>query len=153
TRRLTGRAAYRSNSKNFGSSTCRRCACRRSTQWPDEKRPGSVPSLVTSSSDSRHAERASCSSGLLILGAMLTRRMFLRLMGASAGAAALTGTELLSNAAAAATPALKTNGSNGIEHIVILMMENRSFDHYLGWLPGADGRLDMEFLSTDGNVY
>jgi phospholipase C len=74
-------------------------------------------------------------------------------MGASAGAAALTGTELLSNAAAAATPALKPNGSNGIEHIVILMMENRSFDHYLGWLPGADGRLDMQFLSTDGNVY
>ena len=23
--------------------------------------------------------------------------------------------------------------------IVVLMMENRSFDHYLGWLPGADG--------------
>ena len=26
------------------------------------------------------------------------------------------------------------------EHVVVLMMENRSFDHFLGWLPGADGR-------------
>lgn len=30
--------------------------------------------------------------------------------------------------------------ASGIEHIVVVMMENRSFDHYLGWLPGADGR-------------
>lgn len=27
-----------------------------------------------------------------------------------------------------------------IEHVVVVMMENRSFDHYLGWAPGADGR-------------
>src|SRR5262245_50621940 len=84
---------------------------------------------------------------------MLTRRLFLRLMGASAGAAALTAPELLSNAAAAATPAMKANGSNGIEHVVILMMENRSFDHFLGWVPGADGRHDMTFPSPDGNTY
>ena len=29
---------------------------------------------------------------------------------------------------------------SGIEHIVVVMMENRSFDHLLGWLPGAEGR-------------
>jgi phospholipase C len=29
---------------------------------------------------------------------------------------------------------------SGIEHIVVVMMENRSFDHILGWLPGHDGR-------------
>ncbi len=29
---------------------------------------------------------------------------------------------------------------SGIEHVVVVMMENRSFDHLLGWLPGADGR-------------
>ncbi|HJZ71252.1 MAG TPA: alkaline phosphatase family protein [Vicinamibacterales bacterium] len=28
----------------------------------------------------------------------------------------------------------------GIDHIIVLMMENRSFDHFLGWLPAADGR-------------
>ncbi|HSS01229.1 MAG TPA: alkaline phosphatase family protein [Kofleriaceae bacterium] len=29
---------------------------------------------------------------------------------------------------------------SGIQHIVVVMMENRSFDHLLGWLPGANGR-------------
>jgi phospholipase C len=29
---------------------------------------------------------------------------------------------------------------SGLEHIVVVTMENRSFDHFLGWLPGADGR-------------
>ena len=29
---------------------------------------------------------------------------------------------------------------SGIEHIVLVMMENRSFDHILGWLPDHDGR-------------
>ncbi len=32
-------------------------------------------------------------------------------------------------------------------------MENRSFDHFLGWLPHADGRHDLEFTAPDGNVY
>ena len=27
-----------------------------------------------------------------------------------------------------------------VDTFVVLMMENRSFDHYLGWLPNADGR-------------
>jgi phospholipase C len=29
---------------------------------------------------------------------------------------------------------------SGIEHVVLVMMENRSFDHMLGWVPHADGR-------------
>jgi phospholipase C len=29
---------------------------------------------------------------------------------------------------------------SGIDHVVVVMMENRSFDHLLGWLPEADGR-------------
>src|SRR5499427_9108005 len=29
---------------------------------------------------------------------------------------------------------------SGIEHIVVVMMENRSFDQLLGWIPGADGK-------------
>ena len=64
----------------------------------------------------------------------------------------MTGTEYLSQTAARAA-AQFPNGSQGVEHVVVLMMENRSFDHFLGWLPGADGRLDMTYLSTDGNVY
>ncbi len=35
--------------------------------------------------------------------------------------------------------ALPPPEESGIDHIVVVMMENRSFDHYLGWVPGADG--------------
>jgi phospholipase C len=35
--------------------------------------------------------------------------------------------------------------------VVVLMMENRSFDHVLGWLPGANGRQEgLEFADIDG---
>jgi phospholipase C len=30
--------------------------------------------------------------------------------------------------------------AGAIRHVVVLMMENRSFDHFLGWVPGADGK-------------
>src|SRR5437868_13020110 len=30
--------------------------------------------------------------------------------------------------------------NSGIDHIVVVMMENRSFDHMLGWSTNADGR-------------
>jgi phospholipase C len=83
---------------------------------------------------------------------MLTRRTLLQLMGASTGLA-ITGSELLSQTAANAAPARFPHGSNGVEHVVVLMMENRSFDHFLGWLPGADGRHDMTYPSADGNSY
>ncbi|HEX4701853.1 MAG TPA: alkaline phosphatase family protein [Pseudonocardiaceae bacterium] len=66
---------------------------------------------------------------------------------------AITGTDLLSQAAANASPALLPHGSKGVEHVVVLMMENRSFDHFLGWLPGADGRHDLTFPAPDGNIY
>jgi len=40
---------------------------------------------------------------------------------------------------------------SGIEHIVVVMMENRSFDHILGWLPGADGRrAGLSYATPDG---
>ena len=83
---------------------------------------------------------------------MLTRRTFMQLMG-GASAVAVTGTDLLARAASAATSAVTPAGRNGVQPVVILMMENRSFDHFLGWLPGADGRQDLAYLSTDGNVY
>jgi phospholipase C len=73
-------------------------------------------------------------------------------MGASTGVA-ITGSEFLSQTAASAAPAHFPHGSRGIEHVVVLMMENRSFDHFLSWLPDADGRHDMTYLATDGNVY
>jgi phospholipase C len=85
-------------------------------------------------------------------GPAFTRRTFLQIMAASTGAA-LTGAEFLSQMTASAASALSPRGSNGIEHVVVLMMENRSFDHFLGWLPDANGRQDMTYLSADGNLY
>jgi phospholipase C len=84
---------------------------------------------------------------------MLTRRRFLQIAAASSGLA-VTGTDLLAQAVANASSTIRPGGSRGIRHIVILMMENRSFDHLLNWLPGADGRTDLTFVSSvDGNTY
>src|SRR5205807_6626663 len=76
-----------------------------------------------------------------------TRRQIL-LGGASvAGAAALSPLLGAGDGSAAATSRtaalhhdLPDPASSGIDHIVVLCMENRSFDHILGWLPGANGR-------------
>jgi len=65
----------------------------------------------------------------------------------------MAGTNVFSPRSALAAPARFPRGSNGVEHVVILMMENRSFDHFLGWLPGADGRHDLVFQAPDGNHY
>ena len=84
---------------------------------------------------------------------MLNRRKFLQIAAVSSGLA-ITGADLLSQAVANASTTVRADGSRGIKHIVILMMENRSFDHFLGWLPGADGRHDLRFVSAvDGNTY
>jgi phospholipase C len=63
------------------------------------------------------------------MSGLTTRRRFV------AGAAAAVG------AAALGRPVLGARAADpGFDHVVVVMMENRSFDHMLGWLPGADGR-------------
>ncbi len=43
---------------------------------------------------------------------------------------------------------------SGIDHVVVLMMENRSFDHMLGWLPGANGvQAGRSFADTSGQSH
>ncbi|KNC55222.1 phosphatidylglycerol specific phospholipase C [Thecamonas trahens ATCC 50062] len=46
-----------------------------------------------------------------------------------------------------------TNASSPIKNVVVLMMENRSFDHFLGWLkelnPEVDGLTGSEFNPTN----
>ncbi len=74
-----------------------------------------------------------------------SRRDFLLGTLGAAGAAAL-GAGLTQTSGAAATASasrpgpLPSPGASGIEHVVVVMMENRSFDHFLGWLPGANGK-------------
>lgn len=41
---------------------------------------------------------------------------------------------------------------SGIEHIVLVMMENRSFDHFLGWLPGANGQQANVYPNKSGGM-
>lgn len=39
----------------------------------------------------------------------------------------------------------------GLEHVVVVMMENRSFDHMLGWLPNARGmQQGLTYVDRDG---
>src|SRR5688572_25947411 len=67
-----------------------------------------------------------------------TRRHFIKTAAAATGALAMgVGS---TTALAARSKKLPKPKHSGIEHIVIVMMENRSFNHFLGWLPGADGR-------------
>jgi phospholipase C len=63
----------------------------------------------------------------------LSRRDFL------VGSAAVVGS-LAVGRRIAVPAALPLPARSGIDHIVVVMMENRSFDHFLGWLPKADGR-------------
>ncbi|MCX7071924.1 MAG: phospholipase C, phosphocholine-specific [Gammaproteobacteria bacterium] len=69
-------------------------------------------------------------------GTPLDRRAFLRMTAATAGAALLPA----SIQKALAIPARSRSGTiRDVEHVVILMQENRSFDHYFGTLPGVRG--------------
>jgi phospholipase C len=61
-----------------------------------------------------------------------------RFLGAAAAAA--IGGRPLAHAAASARAKLPSPAKSGLDHVVLVMMENRSFDHLLGWLPGADGK-------------
>src|ERR1035441_9887180 len=63
---------------------------------------------------------------------------------ATASATGATGT---------ASTALPAPGGSGIEHVIVVMMENRSFDHFLGWLPHADGRqAGLTYPDTRGKL-
>lgn len=72
----------------------------------------------------------------------MNRRTFLKTTSAVAAA-----TPLLTDLAPAANPAPQ------IEHVVVVMMENRSFDHLFGWLPNSDGRqAGLEFPNKTGGM-
>ncbi|ADV81018.1 phosphocholine-specific phospholipase C [Terriglobus saanensis] len=67
---------------------------------------------------------------------MKTRRDFLRMTATSAGAAMVP--PAIQRALAIA-PRRGTGTIQDVEHVVILMQENRSFDHYFGTLRGVRG--------------
>jgi phospholipase C len=87
----------------------------------------------------------------------LRRRDFLQRLAVGAGLAAGMGTvlspdTLMAEAARRQRRTVLPNPRNlPVDTFVVLMMENRSFDHYLGWLPGADGRqAGLTFTDAQG---
>ncbi|MBV9663642.1 MAG: alkaline phosphatase family protein [Actinobacteria bacterium] len=84
----------------------------------------------------------------------ITRRRFLQGAGAAGALLAAGGARSLAQAATARPAALPSPAQSGIEHIVVLVMENRSFDHFLGWVPGADGRQDgLSYADGAGRLH
>jgi phospholipase C len=72
----------------------------------------------------------------------ITRRRFLTMAGAAAGAAA--GASVMPSPLIERALAVTAAGSSlkDVKHVVILMQENRSFDHYFGTMSGVRGFAD-----------
>ncbi|WP_422138050.1 phosphocholine-specific phospholipase C [Endozoicomonas sp. ALC020] len=85
----------------------------------------------------------------------LSRRKFLKASGI--GLTGVTASGLLppSIVKALSIPANNVHGNiNDVEHVVILMQENRAFDHYFGTLAGVRGFADRHPVPTVyGNVW
>jgi phospholipase C len=80
----------------------------------------------------------------------ISRRDFLRGTAVTTGALVLGGLGPMP-AAVSQVSTLPPPAVSGIDHIVVVMMENRSFDHFLGWLPDADGRQrGLTYLDSAG---
>ena len=89
----------------------------------------------------------------------VTRRKFLNAAALFAGSAAIACT---TDKVAGVLPKTATRASGDIfgaadegisriDRIIVVMMENRSFDHFLGWAPQADGRqAGLKFVDNDG---
>src|ERR1700730_12109016 len=78
-----------------------------------------------------------------------SRRRFLKLAAGAGGALALGG-----SGRALSLPPLPLPSLSGIRHIVVLMMANRSFDHFLGWLPNANAaQSGLSFADSDEIVH
>lgn len=74
-----------------------------------------------------------------------TRRQFLEAAGITAAVAGLgacsdDGSDTDDSGSGSPKSSLPAAADAPFDTVVVLMMENRSFDHFLGWLPGVDGK-------------
>jgi phospholipase C len=84
----------------------------------------------------------------------IRRRTLLAGATAAAVAGTLGGLERPAVAAAAPLGALPPPQRSGIDHIIVVMMENRSFDHFFGWVPGAEGKqAGLTYQDTAGTSH
>jgi phospholipase C len=80
-----------------------------------------------------------------------SRREFIRTTSGFAAGLALGGGGISSALAAPRNKQLPAPNKSGIEHVVVVTMENRSFDHFLGWLPEANGKqAGLTFFDKSG---
>ena len=83
----------------------------------------------------------------------INRRQFMRRAAEAVSTAALMGTAG-SQRLAGQEQGLPDPNASGIEHIVVVMMENRSFDHLLGWLPGGNGtQAGLTYVDKRGEAH
>ena len=89
-----------------------------------------------------------------------SRRDFLQRTAVTAGLAASAGLLLSPRSLIAAAARqqrrapLPSPRDMPIDTFVVLMMENRSFDHFAGWTPGADGKqAGLSYVDDDGKTY
>ena len=115
------------------------------------------PSTLTSLRLSRRPSAGDRILHVLSNVPMLTRRDLLRGAAAAAGLAVAQPWRAWPASAATPTPQVTpglTPGSAPFDHVIVVMMENRSFDHFLGWLPSADGhQAGLTFLDTKGAAH
>jgi len=99
----------------------------------------------------RHSPVNECKHGSEKRDIFVSRREFLKTAGAAGGGALLLGSV---GSVFAKTTSLPRPNKSGIDHIVLVTMENRSFDHFLGWLPGANGMQGgLSFTDSLGNTF
>ena len=84
----------------------------------------------------------------------LSRREFAKqalLAGGSVALGCSTHTTSPGTPTTGGTTTLPDPSKSGIEHIVVVTMENRSFDHLMGWLPTAAGKqAGLSYLDKSG---
>jgi phospholipase C len=83
----------------------------------------------------------------------IRRRELVKNLVLASGAAALAPSWPFSKMTSARTilPDLPSPGNSRIDHVVVVTMENRSFDHLLGWLANVDGKqAGLTYIDNQG---
>ena len=122
------------------------------SRWPEQGRvkPKGRGELANAEAFEALEERAP--------GEGLRRREFLTRTAAAAGgvslASALPTEQLVAEAARRKRTRLPSPRNLPIDTFVVLMMENRSFDHYYGWRSDADGRnAGLQYPDKEGRLH
>jgi phospholipase C len=83
-----------------------------------------------------------------------SRRRFLVSATAALAAPTALGQVARSLGSSGMASRLPAPNRSGIKHVVVVMMENRSFDHLLGWLPRADGKqAGLSYVDRKGQAH